>query len=189
MSDGARPFPVLETARLRLRELKPSDATSAVQFYTDPDVMRYYDALMHGIDEVQATISAHRRRWEHNEAVRWGIALKGDERVIGTCGIYREEFYVGRLSYVLARPYWGQGLMVEALAASIGYGFERYGLHRLEAQVVVVNVASQRVLEKLGFRQEGLLRERYYVDGRYHDEQVYGLLAREWFERSEPELV
>ena len=66
--------------------------------------------------------------------------------------------------------------MTEALEAVIRFGFERYRLHRIEAQVAVPNRASHRLLQKLGFREEGRLRERFFVDGRFHDETMLSLL-------------
>ncbi|MFL5695207.1 MAG: GNAT family N-acetyltransferase [Ktedonobacteraceae bacterium] len=170
-------FPVLETQRLVLRELQPEDAAILFRFYSDEEVMRYYDTPMNRLEQVQRSIAAHRSRFENNEAIRWGITIKGTKDVVGNCGFYRDSYsQFAILSYVLARPYWGKGLMTEALKAIITFGFDHYYLHRIEAHVAVPNLASQRVLQKLGFKKEGFLRERFYENNHFHDEWVFALL-------------
>ena len=186
MSDETRSesFPVLETQRLLLRELQPSDAEAAFQFYSDPDVMRYYDVPMTRLEDVREAIAEHRRRYENDAAMRWAITLKGEDTVIGTCGYWRDSTpddscWYATMSYVLAQPYWNQGIVTEALRAIIRYGFDHYRLHRIEAHAVIANPASLRVLRKLGFQEEGHLRERFFEHGRFHDEKLFGLLSRD----------
>ena len=184
MGDAPHPatFPVLETPRLVLRELEPADAAAAFEFYSDPDVVRYYDSPLTELEQARQEIAHHRRRFEGGEAIRWGVVVKGEGRVAGTCGYFARDTACrhATLSYVLARHHWNKGLMTEALRAVVHFGFERYGLHRIEAQVAVPNLASRRVLQKLGFREEGQLRERFFVDGRFHDETMLSLLERDF---------
>ena len=171
-------FPTLETPRLVLRELQPDDAAAVFEFYSDLEVVRYYDSPLAELRQAREEIAHHRRRFEDSQAIRWGIVVKGEGRVAGTCGYLARDTACrhARLSYVLARRHWNKGLMTEVLSAVVRFGFERYGLHRIEAQVAVPNRASLRVLQKLGFREEGLLRERFFVDGRFHDETMLSLL-------------
>ncbi|MDO9353805.1 MAG: GNAT family protein, partial [Solirubrobacteraceae bacterium] len=84
------------------------------------------------------------------------------------------------LGYALARQAWGGGYMHEALQALVAHAFEALQLHRLEADIDPRNAASARSLERLGFVREGLLRERWIVDGEVSDSALYGLLAPEW---------
>jgi [ribosomal protein S5]-alanine N-acetyltransferase len=170
-------FPVLETQRLVLRELQLEDAEMLFRIYSDEEVMRYYDTPMNRLEQVQRSIAAHRSRFENNEGIRWGISIKGSKDIVGNCGFYQDSYsQYALLSYVLARPYWGKGLMTEALRAIIAFGFDHYQLHRIEAHVVVSNQASLRVLQKLGFKKEGFLRERFYENNHFHDEWVFALL-------------
>ncbi|NIW38715.1 MAG: GNAT family N-acetyltransferase, partial [Gemmatimonadetes bacterium] len=83
------------------------------------------------------------------------------------------------IGYDLAHRHWGRGLMTEALRPMLRFGFEEMDLHRIEAGVTVGNEASARVLEKLGFREEGLLRRGGYWKGAYHDLRGFGLLRRD----------
>ena len=80
------------------------------------------------------------------------------------------------IGYWLARPFWGQGIMTDAVGAFAKYAFEHFELERLTAHVFAENVASARVLEKNGFELEGTLRQHFLKDGRLLDARVYGLL-------------
>ncbi len=181
-------FPVLETPRLLLRELRPEDADDALRYYADVELMRYYDAPMTTREQVLESFARHRQRFLRDEALRWGITLRDEGRVIGTCGYMRDQppgdgaHWRAEVSYVLARSYWNRGIATEAVAAIIRYGFEHYRLHRIEAHVVTVNAASERVLRKLGFREEGYLRESYFSGGRFLDERLFALLKSDFIE-------
>jgi ribosomal-protein-alanine N-acetyltransferase len=70
--------------------------------------------------------------------------------------------------------------MTEALRAVIHNGFERMGLNRIDALVYVENVRSTRLMKRLGFKQEGLLRDYFYLDEKFHDHYLFALLQREW---------
>lgn len=172
-------FPRLETQRLLLREMRPDDAQDLWHFLSDQEVVRYYDRRpMQYLAEVKNMIERHRMRFELNEGVRWAITIKGMPGVVGTCGFFWEwSNKRGELSYVLSKEYWGHGLMPEAINAIIHYGFTSWsGLNRIEAYVVDRNIASRRVLQKLGFRQEGFFRERLFADNQFHNESLYALL-------------
>jgi RimJ/RimL family protein N-acetyltransferase len=84
------------------------------------------------------------------------------------------------IGYALARAWWGRGVMHEALVALLDWAFDALALNRLEADIDPANHASARSLERLGFTREGVLRERWIVDGQVSDTALYGLLAREW---------
>ena len=86
----------------------------------------------------------------------------------------------GKMGYAMARAHWGNGYMGEVLPAMVSHAFGAFGLHRLEADVDPRNAASVRALERIGFRLEGHLRERYHVNGEAQDALLYGLLRREW---------
>jgi hypothetical protein len=97
------------------------------------------------------------QRFAAKEMIRWAIQPPGHGEAIGTVGLVRvnHEHRRGKLGYDLARRWWGQGLAPEAAAAVVTWGFAVMGLHRIEAGVLPGNNASVRVLEKLGFREEG----------------------------------
>jgi [ribosomal protein S5]-alanine N-acetyltransferase len=110
------------------------------------------------------------------------VVDKASNAAIGTCLLFRFEPASGRaeLGYVLGRSHWGHGYMAEALAAVIGFAFGSAGLRRIEAEVNPDNTASMRLLHKLGFTQEGVLRQRWVTRGEPYDVAVFGLLSHEW---------
>ena len=83
------------------------------------------------------------------------------------------------VGYALRRDAWGRGYATEAVGAVVAWGFGELGLHRLEADIDPRNTASAAVLTRLGFRLEGVLRERWFVAGEVSDSAMYGLLAHE----------
>jgi RimJ/RimL family protein N-acetyltransferase len=119
-------------------------------------------------------------------AFQFVVALKSAERAIGTCLLFRFEEGSARaeLGYALGRAHWGQGFMQEALTALLGSAFGTMGLRRLEAEVDTTNRSSARLLQRLGFTKEGLLRQRWVTKGKAKDVEVYGLLRNEWLGRA-----
>jgi [ribosomal protein S5]-alanine N-acetyltransferase len=110
------------------------------------------------------------------------VVLKSTGLAIGTCLLFRFEEGSARaeLGYVLGRAYWGQGLMREALEALINCAFGNMNLRRLEAEVDTRNRSSARLLQRLGFTKEGLLRQRWVSKGETRDVEMYGFLRDEW---------
>jgi len=172
-------FPQLETPRLMLREITLDDAAEVFRIYSDPQVMRYWgSAPLRSIDEARRKIEDITAAFRDKDGIRWGITRKGSNRLIGSCGHWRlmKAHFRSEIGYELAPEYWGQGIMTEALGAIIRFGFEAMGLHSIEAQIDPANLASRKVLEKLGFVQEGYLRENYVVGGKFTDTAIFSLL-------------
>jgi RimJ/RimL family protein N-acetyltransferase len=179
-------FPQLETPRLILREIVPDDAQNLFRIYADPLVMRYgSSAPMRSIDEAHGKIAGIVAAFREREGIRWAITRKGDSRLIGSCGHWRllKQHLRSEIGYELASEHWGHGIMPEALAAILRFGFERMGLHSVEAQIEPNNQGSRRVLEKLGFAQEGYFRQNYAVEGVFTDTAVFSLLKADWLKR------
>lgn len=173
----------IETERLVLRALRESDAEAVFKVFGDDAVTRYYDlATFTDIEQARLLIARMNARNANGDALRWGIVLKENDTVIGTGGFNqfaRGWFHAG-IGYDLAQAFWNQGYMTEALRAMVQYGFEHLRLNRTEALVVPGNNASGRVLEKAGFRREGILREYGFWKNRFWDLEMYALLKREW---------
>jgi ribosomal-protein-alanine N-acetyltransferase len=176
-------FPCLTTDRLRLREIQPGDAEALFAIFSDEEAMEFYGHPPHlSLDDTHGLISQIQTRYAKREAIRWGITLKDDDRLIGSCSL--RGFDAGRhraeTGYELHRAFWRQGIMAEAMTAILTYGFTDLGLHRVEAVIDDANARSKGLLLKLGFSYEGTLRERYYFGGRFEHEYYYGLLEHEW---------
>ena len=86
----------------------------------------------------------------------------------------------GEIGYALARKYWGQGLMTEAVRAMLDYGFNTLHLNRIEARCDVENAGSWRVMEKVGMKFEGVLRQNIMLHGRARDARMYAILREDW---------
>lgn len=174
------PFPTLRTARLVLRKIVAEDADVVFRLQSDPEVTRYFGkAPMRARAEAEKRIRDELAALERGDSIRWG--LEKDGVLVGTAGFWRwnQPHHLAEVGYDLVPEAWNQGLMPEALRPICVYGFEVLGLHRIEANLDPANKGSVRVLEKLGFVHEGVLRESWFYDGKYTDTWTYGLLASE----------
>jgi [ribosomal protein S5]-alanine N-acetyltransferase len=179
-------FPILETERLRLREMVESDAEAIFAIRGDYEVTKLnigaaYTDITQAADLIQGMADGYIMR----EDVRWGITLKPDDTVIGMVGFnyWNRMNNRGSIGFDLNRAYWRRGIMREAVAAVIEFGFGEMLLNRIEADASIYNSASIGLLAALGFQQEGVQRDQYYEDGAYHDLVLFGLLKREWVSR------
>ena len=179
-------LPILDTPRLRLRALVEADIASLFAIFNDPETMRYWShPAMTDVSEAEALLREIQQHAEAKTLCQWGIARREDDLVIGTCTLFRIEREHRRceLGYILRRDHWGSGLANEALNALLKHAFGAMGLHRIEADIDPRNTASIRSAERLGFKLEGQLRERFFVAGEVQDSFIYGLLAPEWTSR------
>lgn len=177
------PFPTLETDRLILRQVTPDDADALYHYLQDFEVTKNLGSEPYtSIEQVHTTIEWYDYSFQEEMGLRLGVCLKETGQLIGTCGLHSWEpdDYRAEVVSVLGKEFWGQGLMTEALRAVIDYSFEELGLYRLQAKIEPQNLASRRLYEKLGFREEGLLRGYVYVYGEHRDNIMYGLLKHEW---------
>lgn len=176
-------LPTLDAPRLRLRWLAADDVDALFDVFSDETMMRYWSTpAMRERAEAEALLAKIHRQFAEKTGFQWGIERKDDGRLLGTCTIFNLHAANQRaeIGYALASAYWRRGYMSEALAALLDHAFGPMKLRRLEADVDPRNAASLGVIGKLGFRQEGLLRERWNVAGEIQDTAFLGLLAREW---------
>jgi len=175
-------FPTLETENLYLRELQPADAADLFRIFGDEDVTRFYDLYAyHSVAQARELIDFFAESFELERAIRWGIARKHDNVIIGTCGYVWLRQFRGEIGYELGRAYWRQGIMSEALPAIVDFGFQQLGLNRVEALVMVDNVASAELLRSLGFHEEGILREHDFFKEQFHDMRCFSMLKKDFY--------
>jgi ribosomal-protein-alanine N-acetyltransferase len=178
-------FPVLETKRFLLRAVAPDDTDAIFRMMSDPRVVRYFGTLpMTAPEQAERRVQGITAAFEQRAGIRWAITSRADGGLLGTGGFWRlmAEHSRAEMGYELAPEWWGRGAMTEALGAVLGFGFTSMGLHSVEAQIHPDNTGSRRVLEKLGFVQEGYFRENYYdpVEARFTDTAVFSLLSATW---------
>jgi ribosomal-protein-alanine N-acetyltransferase len=173
-------IPELVTKRLRLRAPLPRDAVALLAVLGDSEVTRYHNVpTLMTLADAQALLERLDQRYAARDTIRWAIELVEHNEMIGTVGLLRFDFahHRAEVGYEIARRWWGRGLTPEAAAAVIRYGFTVLGLHRIEAGVLPGNSASVRVLEKLGFLEEGTRRDYLHFKGRFHSFRWFSLLA------------
>lgn len=109
------------------------------------------------------------------------VLLRDEERLVGVVGLHRVDWSrrAAGLGYWIRRSAWDHGIATEAAARTVEFGFRTLGLHRIEAHVATENRRSQRVIDKLGFRREGIARGIERLGGRYVDHIQYSLLRGE----------
>jgi ribosomal-protein-alanine N-acetyltransferase len=177
-------FPQLETGNLILRRMQATDADAIFSILSDDEVTRHYDdATFTELAQAREQLEAWENGYKNRRCIRWGITRKGEEGVIGSCGFYGFHTWHMRagIGYELARPFWRRGIMSEALSAIVDLGFREMGLNRIEAVVMPENHASIKLLEKLGFQNEGLLREyENWGDKGFTDVCMLSYLRKAW---------
>lgn len=158
-----QPF-CIETSRLRLRLPHPADLDDyQTQVYGDPLVMRYLPGgVPRPIERTQAVIDLFaQHQAEHGFSV-WAVELKNSRQFIGHCGLFCfTDAAEVEVAYAFGTAYWGQGYAPEAARASLRYGFETANLSHILALAVPANLASQRVMQKIGMRHIGLTNQYY----------------------------
>ncbi|HSI57293.1 MAG TPA: GNAT family protein [Ideonella sp.] len=180
------PVPIA-TERLLLRPVQQADLPDLLVVNADDEVTRFLPyASWQSLDDGTAWLGRVEAQHAAGTGLQLVMADKVSGRVLGTCLLFRFDAGSQRaeLGYVLGRASWGQGLMREALQALLATAFGSMALRRLEAEADPRNLASNRVLQQLGFAHEGLLRQRWMGKTGPVDTNIYGLLRGEW--RAEP---
>lgn len=175
-------FPTLTTGRLLLRAVTADDAPDIFSFRSDPEVQKYNSEPMKDVAEAVNLIHELHQGYKDQHSISWGITLRDEQRVLGLCSIHQWNRYHRRaeIGYDLAQSHWGRGIGGEAVGATVRFGFQQLAVHRLEAYTIIDNLASVRMLEKLGFQLEGVRREySWEEDGAFHGSGVFGLLRHE----------
>jgi RimJ/RimL family protein N-acetyltransferase len=174
----------LLTERLRLREFCAADIAAVLAYQNDPRYLQFYPWTHREADEVRNFVEMLIDWQEERPRQRFQFAIvpRDGEELIGNCGVRIRDANTpeGDIGYELAPSHWGHGYATEAAHAVLRFAFEELRLHRVWAFVVSENTASLRVLEKLGMRREGHLRENQWFKGRYWDTLIYAMLEREW---------
>jgi ribosomal-protein-alanine N-acetyltransferase len=173
------PFPVLKTPRLLLRQVVPGDAARLLELRSSETVMRYIEKeRMKSEEEALGLIQKITDDLHAGNGINWAITLLPEDTLIGTGAFWRieKENYRAEIGYLLHPGFYRRGIMNEAIAEMIRFGFEEMKLHSIEANVNPENQGSVRLLERHGFVREGLLRDTVFFRGKFYDTATYSLL-------------
>lgn len=175
---------LIETRRLVLRDYAPGDWQAVLAYQRDPRYLRFYPWTDRSEQEVREFVQMFLDQQAERPRRRFQLAitLTHSGELIGSCGIRRkaENEWEADVGYELAPGHWRQGYATEAARAVVAFGFEELRLHRVSSWCIAENLASAHVLERVGLRQEGRLRENEYFKARWWDTLLYGLLEQEW---------
>ena len=180
----------LETERLRLREFKSADRSTVFEYQNDPRYLQYYAWTKRSRHDVENFVRLFIEQQKETPRTKYQLVveLKGDSQLIGNCGIrmHSRAAREADIGFEITPALWGQGLATEASSAMLTFGFVHLKVHRISSWCIAENIASSRVLENLGLRQEGRLRENEYFKGRCWDTLLYAILKDEWQPQNNP---
>jgi ribosomal-protein-alanine N-acetyltransferase len=180
-------FPEVETPRLLLAEILPSDASAVFELFSNDSVVEHYDLeAFTDIAQARELMRLFQSRFETSSGIRWAIRLKATGSFIGTCGFnsWSPKMRNAVIGYDLLPLYWRCGYASEAVRAIVVAAFGGQlpcgAVHRIQADTVPGNHASELVLRRLGFKEEGLRRESGFWKNCFHDLKCFGLLRSEF---------
>lgn len=176
-------MPTLQTQRLLLRPMRVSDTDDMYEYAKDPEVTRYLLWRPHTCREyTRSYLEYLAGRYRLGAHYEWAMIHRESGRMIGTCGFAGIDCpnSCAELGYVLNPDFRGQGLVVEAARCVMDFAFNTLGLHRIEARYMIENLASRRVMDKLGMRFEGVARSSLLVKGLYRDIGKCAILKEEF---------
>jgi [ribosomal protein S5]-alanine N-acetyltransferase len=179
---------ILTTQRLLLRELEEEDWRAVYGYQTSPLFLRF-TPWNHRTPEDARRFVQMFINWRDEmprQKFQFAIILQSEQRLIGNCGIRINAFnsWEAEIGYELDPAYWGKGYATEAARALLAFGFRDLRLHRIYAYCIAENIASARVMARIGMKCEGSLRETEWMKMRWWDRFLYAILDREWLSSS-----
>lgn len=172
-------LPEIETSRLKLRPYREADIPDLVRLAGAREVAATTLRIAHPYTEQHA--KEFLRMAEDDDKAWFAITLSDSGQFCGGVGLRIEpEHSRAEVGYWVGVPFWGNGYATEAAQAAVRYGFEDLRLRRISAAVSKGNAASEKILQKLGMRHEGCMREHQCKWGKFMDVELYGILRAEW---------
>lgn len=181
-------FPTIHLGDIVLRDLMLTDKQQYLEMMSDPEVIKYMsdEDVPTTLEETEREIKFWGGLFYRKQSIFWAIADASTNVMIGTIGFNMWNFSNRRaeISYDLMRPYWRKGLMNKALNNAMIFGFRNMNLARIEARTMLENEPSRKLLEKVGFKQEGILRRYRMIHGQPTDVTMYSLIEEEFTGRA-----
>lgn len=175
-------LPVLESPRVRLRELDARDAPSLLEMMSSHEVTQYLSPAPATLEEVAAFVAWAARAREAGRYLTFGVVPPGRDLAVGVMQIWPIEpgFTAAEWGFALAQSFWGSGLFGEAARLLIDFAIEVLGVQRLENRAAAENFRGNAALRKLGAVREGVLRQCFWCDGAYRDHVMWSILREDW---------
>lgn len=175
------PFPILESERLCFRKLTITDAPEILLLRGSSETMKYIPRpLIREINGALAHIKMINDKIDENIDINWAVTEKGTDKCIGIMGFYRTqpEHFRTELGYMITPEHWGKGYVTEAVTVLLDFAFNSLQFHSIEAVIDSRHIASERVLQKVGFIKEAHFKENFYYNNEFTDTVIYSLLKR-----------
>lgn len=176
-------LPALDASRVRLRMPRADDAPDVLRVFGDAEAMRYWShEPLADLDAARRYVAGIHDDWHARTLFQWAITQPPDDALVGTVTLYEWDRRHRRVEvgFMLRRDLHGQGLAAEAVRAVLTFAFDAMAVHRVEADTDPDNAASRALLTRLGFREEGHARERWFTFGTWKDSVLHGLLATDY---------
>jgi len=172
----------IQTKRLLLREFVVSDWQAVLAYQSDPRYLRFYEWENRTETDTRAFVQRFIDQQSEQPRAKFQLAITLHGQLIGNCGVRfdRAQSRVAEMGYELKPEDWGNGYATEAARAILDLGFGELNAHRIGAWCIAENTASAHVLEKLGMKREGNVREQHWFKERWWDALWYGILENEW---------
>ncbi|MEY9962622.1 RimJ/RimL family protein N-acetyltransferase [Streptacidiphilus sp. MAP12-16] len=180
---------LLETARLRLRHFRSEDTAAFAAYRSNPAVARYQGWTAPVSPESAAALVREFAGGDPGQPgwFQYAVELRTDGCLVGDLGVnLHENGMQAELGFTLASERQGRGYATEAVREVLRDLFERRGLHRLSAECDARNLDSARLLERVGFQQEGRRPANTWIKGEWTDDLLFGLLAERWRQLATP---
>lgn len=175
--------PTLESERLLVRMVEEADLAAVFKVHANDEVTRFLPyPTWRDMSEAHDWYERAMGHQANAQAMQFVIVEKRSGAAIGTCLLFRFERDSRRaeIGYSLGHEHWRSGYMREALSSVLEYAFGTLDLRRVEAEIDPRNAGSEKLLTRLGFKKEGLLRQRWQMKGEIKDAAFFGLLRDEW---------
>jgi len=176
----------LETERLLLRKLGVSDSEDIFEYASVPEVAEFLIWNPHiKISDSLDFIQFAQEQFETASSFIWGIELKVEKKLIGTIDLrgYNSAHRCGDVGYVISKKYWNRGFVTEAFKELIRFGFTELNLNRIEAHCEEENAGSWKVMEKVGLKFEGTMREKVFFKDKFHSMKMHSILRKDWLNK------
>jgi ribosomal-protein-alanine N-acetyltransferase len=175
-------LPTLQGRKLTLRELRTSDAASLLSTLTTEEVSRFISPPPATVQEFERFITWTHKTRQAGTYACFAVVPEGLDTAVGIFQVraLTSDIRTAEWGFAIGSGFWGSGLFVEGARLVLGFAFDQLGVHRLEARCSVENGRGNGALRKVGAVQEGVLRQSFLKDGRYHDQALYSILAADW---------
>lgn len=175
---------IIETQRLILRRFSFNDDDAMLKYWvSDPEIQSLYSEPVYQTkQEVKELLGKYITSYEKEDYYRWAIISKENNACIGQIAFFLVDSknHFGEIEYCIGSDFQRRGLATEATKAIIEFGFNKINFHKIQISHKEINMPSRRVIEKCNFTYEGMLRDYFYIDGKYVSRLYYSILKDEW---------